>query len=95
MINAMVKQVEHFDLLISDFFQNEIHPLVFGVALEGQAAHAFVDKLGLEPAYWDSSDNKDLSINECVSYLQSVSILIPLSYGHHTMDFDIDRLMHL
>lgn len=93
-ISAVVKQVEHFDLWASGFFQSGIHPLVFEVALEGQAIHVFVDKSGLELSYSDSSDSKDPSINGCDAYLRSVSILIPLNYGHHIMDFGIDRSMH-
>lgn len=76
-------------------FLNETHPFVFVTDLGGRVIHVSACKLDPEHAYMDSNGNRDLSINECDAYLQSVSILFRLNNDdHRTMDFDTDQLMN-
>lgn len=90
-----MRPIDNLESLIFGSFLIEIRPFASEVALVKRAIHVFVDKLDLERAYTDSSDNRDLSRVECDAYWQWVLILFRLNYDvRHTMDSDTVQLMH-
>lgn len=56
------------DWSIFDSSPFDIHRIVFEVVLARQAIHEFVDIRDPVHVVWDSNDNIDLSIVECVAY---------------------------
>lgn len=70
------------DFVLTQFYIRQFPQLVASIVPAMPAILVFVDKLDLEFASSDSSDNKDLSIIECDACLQRASKLSKLVEDH-------------